>query len=563
MEICGELPSTASYHFSHTRPESTQSDDAFRAIACQLLQNHRHDHLVLDATCLLLRKTSCREKATIDEVLEVLGLLLRQHPTFLVIDGADECNSLETFLTSLAGLCCKSDTKVILFSRPDIRIPLDYQKWASDAPHILSLTHEHNAASIEYYVARELNHMADKGFFGISMDRTLIPRVARTSNGVFLWASVLLDFLQSPTLSSDDRYAVLENTQSLESLQSLYRKVLTVLAHQPRHEKNLIADVFRWLSFSIGHLSPLALRNVLSAHSGSSEESYSTDLTEALPELSCGLLHVSNDTVYFSHRSICEYLKTPLSQDFEFSLHDESSTHAHLARRCLIYLAHNVPKRPLGGLRSRNSPILPTMPPSSGASLYTSKSGDSGYKSLSSSDVDNNAVNSCGHVHHNNVSRASIRKIPFDTHLQFLRYAALCWPIHLSRALSDGHTYRLCGLVSTLSLFLPALNAFLSSRLAITAWVEASFRYNLPPTLTRLVSPLSDLKAEIPPSTAQGKELRLVVNDIRMLSERLIDLKRECATSLRENPSLIWQQVDTAGGEQYWPVWDNGMNGSG
>jgi hypothetical protein len=66
---------------------------------------------------------------------------------------------------------------------------------------------------------------------------------------------------------------------------------------------------------------------------------------------------------------------------------------------------------------------------------------------------------------------------------------------------------------------------------------------------------LSDLKGEISPTTVKGRELRLVVNEMRALSERLVDLKRECEGTLRRNPSLIWQ-MDGPGGDAYWPVWE-------
>ena len=150
---------------------------------------------------------------------------------------------------------------------------------------------------------------------------------------------------------------------------------------------------------------------------------------------------------------------------------------------------------------------------------------------------------------------SSIRTIPFDTHLPFLRYAVLCWPIHLSRALSPSPHHSPTTSTSDTFAYLPALATFLTSRLAVTAWVEASFRYNLPPTLTRLVGPLSDLKGEIPPATVERKELRLVVNGMKELSERLVGLKRDHEGVFRQNPSLIWQ-LDEPGGEAFWPLWE-------
>jgi hypothetical protein len=527
-------------------------------MAYQLLQLHRNDHSTLDAVCLLLRKTSFREHANTDEVIDVLTLLLRQHPTYITIDGIDECSDIGSFLTLLARLCRGSDARVILFSRPDLKIPLEYQKWASDAPHIFPLKSQHNAVAIEKYLTPELNRLADQGFFGISMDRMLIPQFAQVANGEFLWASMLLKFLHSPMISPEERLAVLTNIQSLKGLGSLYHTMLDALARHSQQKKRVITSSFRWLSHGIHHVEPAALQAALCTHDAdASETSHTTDIFNALDELSCGLLIVMDGAVSFAHESVRDYLQCSASCTSEFSLYDESGVHAHLAADCLSYLAYNVPKRPLGVLHPHNPPTPPTASASSGASQRTNASGDSGYKSLSSSDGDNNHPVAPVIPTPRNSSRAnSIRTVPFDTHLPFLRYAVLCWPIHLSRALIlSSHPSTTASTADTLA-YLPALSAFLSSRLTVTLWVEASFRYNLPPTLTRLVGPLSDLKGEISPSTVKGRELRLVVNEMRFLSERLVGLKREYEGMMRRNPSLIWQ-MDEPGGDAYWPVWED------
>lgn len=555
--LCDEPPATASFHFSRLSSERTHPDDAFRTMACQLLQTHRHDRKTLDAVCLSLRKTSFREHANAEEVLDVLLLLLHQHPSFIVIDGADECSDMEALLSLLGKLCRGSDTRALLFSRPDLKIPLEYQKWASDAPHILSLTSKDNTTAIDHCMVQGLNYMADKGFFGISMDRNLILQVAQSADGEFLWASTLLKFLQSPLLSAEERLSILQNIQTLQGLESLYRVMLNAQARHSPHEKRIIADVFSWLTFPIHRIGPAALLSALSTHNPEvSDGPETTDIMHALPELTCGLLTICHDTIAFSHASIRTHLQSAASLDSEFSLFDESSIHAHLAARCLSYLAHDVPQRPLGALHPHSPPPAMPTPTSSGASQHTSASADSGYKSLSSSDGGNNAMAPPATITHATSSRAnSIRTVPFDTHLPFLRYAALCWPIHLTRALTPSSCLHHSSSSSAATLaYLPSLNAFLSSRLAVTAWVEASFRYNLPPTLTRLVGPLSDLKGEIPPATAEGRLLRQAVAEIRVLSERLVALKKEAQGVLRGNPSAIWQ-MESVGGEAYWPVW--------
>lgn len=541
--------------------DPVRPDDIFRQVAMQLLQTHRHDRKTLDTVCLLLRKTSFQDTATTEEVVDLLLVLMRQHSTFLVIDGLDGCSEEKIFLSSLAILCRNSDLRVIIFSRPGIKIPLEYQKWASDAPYILLLNSQHSMAAREKFMTPNLSQMADQGYFGISIDRTLVSRVTQKSDGTFLWASLLLRYLHCPTLSPDERQAILQNEQSLYDLEALYSGIFSGLGRLPTHEKRMIADVFRWLSFPVHKLCTSALRTALTSPDDirANDDAYPSDMLQVLPQLTCGLVEVSDDAVVFFHPSVREYLHSPSSQGLEFSLNDENSVHTHLAARCLSYLAHNVPKRPLGGLSPHIRPTVPATPTSSGASYRTTKSGDSGYKSLSSSDSDNALPHPAIQPPHNDASTSSIRTIPFDTNLPFLRYASLCWPIHLSRALGPTHEHHLHYTPPTTPFeavpYLPALSAFLSSRLAVTAWVEASFRYSLPPSLTRLIGPLSDLRGELPPSTVEGNELRLVINHINILSDRLMELKRGFATSLRENPSLIWQMGGTIG-EDYWPVWD-------
>jgi len=130
----------------------------------------------------------------------------------------------------------------------------------------------------------------------------------------------------------------------------------------------------------------------------------------------------------------------------------------------------------------------------------------------------------------------------FDADLPFLRYSSLCWPIHLTRALS--HTSPANHRTSdpfALMPYLPSLSAFLTDRSAITAWVEASWRYNLPPNLSRLVPLLSNLKACTPSETIEGREIRWVVQGVRELSCALNELKEEFGTTLRGDPGLVWR----------------------
>lgn len=472
LNISDDPPSTAYFHFNAAHIYCTHSNDAFRALAYQLVHAHRHDRPTLDALSLLIRKASNKEKASSDDVVAVLSLLLRQHSTFLVIDGVDECSDVETFLTLLPEVCRKSDTRAILFSRPSIEIPLEYQKWASDSPHIVSLSEEDNVADIEACVTESLNRMADQGFFGISMDRTLIQNVARKSDGTFLWASLLLKLLQSPVLSPNERRVALEQAQYLEGVEALYHNIFSILDQQPQNEKQTSADAFCWLSSSINRLCIPAFQTALATGPGKfiKESQDICEFTDSITRLTCGLIEVTDCSIIFSHSSVKEFLQSPKFADSDFGLYDSSKVHARLATRCLTFLAHDIPKRPLQRLQPYIRPAT-TSPnaQSSGLSMRTSRSGDSGYKSMSSSsDTETPHM----HPHAPPNAAAAATAPPFDAQLPLLRYAALCWPIHLSKALactsasvSIPHTP-----------WLAPLSHFLTDRPALTAWVEASWR---------------------------------------------------------------------------------------
>jgi hypothetical protein len=538
LNISDEPPSTIFFHFNSAHLYCTQPSDALRALATQLVHIHRHDRSTLDALSLLMRKTPSQEKASSEEVLEVLLLLLRQHPTFLVVDGIDECSDSQLFLSWIPDLCRNSDARVLIFSRPSIDIPLQYQKWNT-------LNETQNAQDIDLYVEENLNQMADQGYFGASMDRSLITSLAGRSQGNFLWAGLLLKYLSSPSVSPDERRSSLQQAHLLEGVEALYRLILIGLDRRSHGDKRVIADTFRWLAFSIKRLCIPKLQTALTIGSGHGHPANNRDtnlsnLSESIPRLTCGLVEVTNSTVLFFHRSAKEYLQSLECQDSMFSLFDESAAHGHLAARCLSYLANDIPKRPLQRLTPYIRPAALTTP--SGMSIRTGSSRDSGYKSMSSaSDTEASNPNP-------NLESANPQIPTFDLGMPFLRYAALCWPIHLTRALSTPTSHTTASLTTehTSSSFattpwLPVLSQFLTDRITVTTWVEASWRYNLPPNLSRLIPLLLHIKAEMPPATIEGRELKWVVQGLRQLSEALNELRELYGASLGENASLIWQ----------------------
>lgn len=128
----------------------------------------------------------------------------------------------------------------------------------------------------------------------------------------------------------------------------------------------------------------------------------------------------------------------------------------------------------------------------------------------------------------------------FDESLPFLRYATLCWPIHLARALAHLGTYphQMMGAHEALS-WLPALSRFLADRAAVTTWAEASWHYSLPPNVSRLVPLIINVKLSFPVDSAEYRELSAVVAELRDLNGALEELReRHVAAVIAAAPDV-------------------------
>lgn len=559
LNISGEPPTVSYFHFTRAIPHCTHSTDAFRALALQLIQSHQHDRTTLDTVSLLLRKTSSQDKASPEDVLIVLALLLRQHSGFIVVDGVDECGDAEHFLTSLSDVCRKSDTRVLIFSRPNIVIPLQYQKWASDSPHIVSLSADKNRADIEAYLAENFKILTDQGYFQGSLDESAISQIAGGASGSFLWASLLVRYLRSPRLTPGERHISLEQYQHIEGIGSLYNLILMTLDRQSEEERRVATDIFRWLIFAI---NPLCIPKFQAALSitlqlSSTEHRPPLHLEELVPCITGGLVEVTGQNIIFAEKSFLEYLQSSECPQSEFNMSDHHLAHAHLAARCLAYLTTSIPRQPLQRLHAhihRPSGPINTPSNSSHSSIRTgssNNSNDSGYNSLSSEMSDpTDPASTFNHT--------PAQEPPnFDTNMPLLRYASLCWPIHLARALPLSRTHTNHNSPPhhhhhhrhpVQTPWLPPLSHLLTDRPSLTAWLEASWRYGFPPNVSRLVPLLVELQARVSPPRSgsesvgmEERELRWVVQGLRELNEKLREVRREFGASLLLFPGLVWR----------------------
>ncbi|KAE8440439.1 hypothetical protein EG329_007605 [Mollisiaceae sp. DMI_Dod_QoI] len=296
-------PTTAFFHFnSSDRFGSRRTTEALHAIATQLVHAHRKQKIAIDALCLLIDETSSGQiRASDDDVDAILKILLRQSPTFLVIDGVDEY-------------------------------------------------HRYNFEDIKSFLAINLHYMTEYGMFGDKeIPSSMLDDVTIRASGTFLWAKLLVSYLNSNALTPQERHTTLANAQLLEGLDGLYNEILCMLHRCYGREKSVAADIFKWLSASLHALHTKVLHTALAIIPGSptSKLQYLSNFPESIPNITCALVEVDHEgVVKFIHLSLKEYLESAdtAKRHPEFSLFNKNEVNQYLAIRCLSYVIHDIPR---------------------------------------------------------------------------------------------------------------------------------------------------------------------------------------------------------------------------
>ncbi|KAK0706899.1 hypothetical protein B0T26DRAFT_756329 [Lasiosphaeria miniovina] len=121
----GDAPTVAYFHFDQQKKSRTNSsDEALRAIAEQLIHSHRRSRISLDALALIETDSgSGQYTPSRRDIRLAIDILLRQHPSFLVFDGIDECSEPARFLEELRSICIEHDYRAVLLGRPSVEMP--------------------------------------------------------------------------------------------------------------------------------------------------------------------------------------------------------------------------------------------------------------------------------------------------------------------------------------------------------------------------------------------------------------------------------------------------------
>ena len=180
--------------------------------------------------------------------------------------------------------------------------------------------------------------------------------IATQSKGMFLWARLLVNYLNSPALSPSDRLEAIAWIHYLGDIDQLYLSILEKVVPKFQKEKDVAIKIFRWLAFALCPLPVDSLHTAITLRLGkpTSRADRLIDFAESIQKITCALVEMDDRGILrFIHTSFADFLMGTNRELVAsgFSLHNTQAAHCCLATLCLSYLLHNVPREPLQNLR--------------------------------------------------------------------------------------------------------------------------------------------------------------------------------------------------------------------
>jgi hypothetical protein len=190
--------------------------------------------------------------ASNSEILDLLRLCTMHLPGhFIILDGIDECIDSEFLSIEI----CRSDwgrlANIMVFSRPTV--------WYPPATiHLQTLDiNRKNQRDIREYSCIKLDELIERGRFpqnlgapGEVTKEQLLSSILLGADGMFLWATLLFEYLQSRALSEVQRVEIIMSIKHPERLDDMYARIVRKIDEQISDEKDLTQRIFTWIIFA-------------------------------------------------------------------------------------------------------------------------------------------------------------------------------------------------------------------------------------------------------------------------------------------------------------------------
>ncbi|KAI0115793.1 hypothetical protein GGR51DRAFT_502137 [Nemania sp. FL0031] len=484
----------AFYMFDKRRPDAQTSENAMRAVLTQLLHHSKFNSRLVDFALLLKDvKGSGQLVASATEIWTLLRFFLEKLQSItLIFDGLDECYDAGEFLRQLSQITSTTVSRILLLSRPNIDLD---GTWAGES-RVLHLGGQENLEDIKTYLSKGLRQLIDsEKLLTDEPMKALVSNLAQRSHSMFLWASIMINYLDSDFLSPQDREDAMSEMCEFEELDGLYVSILNRLYLTCRGAKarQNSQRLFQWVFSARRALCIEELRFALGIKAGSitNAKRLMKSFYKILPKMTGALLEIGQDKCvrpihssfldFFSRmQETCASSTSPhLRCDFKV---DMTMAQHHVAIDCLSYLLHDAPKERLSRVTQTPCNL-----------------------------------------------RAILDRYPL------LLYVVEFWAVHAAEAtqasiIQSGQPTPANHYSN--ELVLKYINNFMDNKSAVTVWIEASWRFGIPPDLHQLPDVLN---------TVQPLNMPQLTSRLAIFSSELRQLNTHWGPRLQEDPNEIWE----------------------
>ena len=348
------------YFFRSNRDNATTAASAWRAILSQMLSTHRTDNHLLEKFAFAKDENSVGQRsASAVELTSLLQCCLSDmERVYLILDGVDECDDTTALMQLLVWMGANTSVKVLLFSRPNVG------KLQKMIPKTQRTTVDRcrTSADIGIFLKNQLQVLVEEELLSATADLSeLVKRLVIGADGMFLWARLMINHLESPALTPKARLRVVLDVVLPEGLEGMYDRILRLIYRGSRAEQDLARRVFLWLAYALRPLNIQALHAVLTAEDDISHENDVTDeartsslksLKETVVTICGGLVEnvtqepasAASGSFQFIHLSVKEHFlrlssSVKIDEAFQSVFPSHELAHFELASRCVEELS--------------------------------------------------------------------------------------------------------------------------------------------------------------------------------------------------------------------------------
>ncbi|KAF3018203.1 hypothetical protein E8E14_012213 [Neopestalotiopsis sp. 37M] len=352
-----EQCATFYFFFDYNNPKQTTIGALYSAILAQILHSRRDDTEILDKFLFIQYSPTHsfgQLFATDEELFDLICICANNYgPLTFVIDGVDEADDPNAVSESLLVLAQTASVKLIYFSRPNI----NYLREVIPEENRVSFTRSTIDHDIRSFLEWKLCEMINARKLPVTKDLSeLSETLLHGADGMFLWAKLMIKYLESPVWSPSARVAKIRSVNYPEALNDMYDRIMSLIMASPTHELELAKRIVMWIQYSFLPLG--AELNWLLTAMGDCDYSDDVDscrLTEA-ENFASAAITVCGGLVEYSARGDFKFIHLTVREYFSdtsagvrsrkaASFLDKTIAISEITSRCVQYLTSQAPKQ--------------------------------------------------------------------------------------------------------------------------------------------------------------------------------------------------------------------------